>query len=78
MFSTYVNKIGIEHFKKEPENQNDGDLFSKYIGNVNTFLRQTIYGKRFYETRRKYCLFINEMQDIILPYVQHVKDGYRA
>ena len=78
MFSTYVNKIGIEHFRKRPENQNDGDLFSKYIRNVNKFLHQTIYGKRFYETRRKYSLFINEMQDIILPYVQHVKDGYRA
>ena len=77
MFSTYVNKFGIEHFRKDQKIKTI-ETYSQSICNVNKFLHQTIYGKRFCETRRKYSLFINEMQDIILPYVQHVKDGYRA
>lgn len=75
-FSTFVNKHGIEHFRRS-QNQNE-EVLSEFRHDVRRLLYTTVYGEKYQDTRRKYSLFINEMQDIVLPFVALVKDRYKA
>lgn len=70
--SAFVNKHEIEHFRERSVKEDD-EVFSKYRRNVRTLLDETAYDQKYQNTRRKYSLFINEMQDIVLPYNQYVQ-----
>jgi hypothetical protein len=77
-FSTYVNLPGIKYFRNREENQDDRDLQSRYYVSVLNFLRETTHGKTFQDTRKKYSLLVNEIQDIVLRYFPKQKEEYKA
>lgn len=77
-FSAYVNRHGIKYFMDREENQDDDDLRSRYYQSLRRFLHETVYGKMFHDTRKRHSLFVNEIQDIVLPYFPKQKEWYKA
>lgn len=69
-FSTIVNKYGIA--RERLDNVYD-EVFSQYQANVRELFKRTIRGEEYKDTRKKYRPFVNEMQDIVLPYAEVIK-----
>lgn len=77
-FSTYVNRHVIKYFMGREENRDDRDLQLNYYLRVSEFLRETVYGKIFQDMRKKYSLFVNEIQDVVIPYFPKLKEQYKV